>query len=368
MTDSSFKTQSISTGDTLVDVEAVTTGAGTVDRQRVRIGGAAGTDLATVFSTGSLQTGVDNEVQSGQNITTDSGVGANTAAGLANATYPAGSVVYFQSVEDHSSIQIQISGTWTGTLQTERTIDGVTWFPTNVRRNAAGNQITNQLTQSGLYVGTYATTFKYRVRAISAITGTATVSFSAGTFGGTFLLSEVTVISEAQYYTSSAGGNTMWGADSSDAVLPGNNSTETVLFALKNTASTGGRVIYIKRISVGADLQCKIRRYRSPTLSVASGGTAVSPSNRAGVSTVTSVASALTCGPANGTPIVITGGIPTDEEKTVFIGSAGGQDTSDEDGTIIIPPGQTIIWTAVPKANNTTCFVEVVYWDGNTLP
>lgn len=354
-----------------VDNELVTYNDGTTQaiRQRVRIGGAAGTDLAKVFMNGSLQVGYDNEAQAAQNITASSGAGANTAAGLANATYTGGSVVIFQTSEDHSSIQIQISGTWSGTLQTERTLDGNFWFPTNVRRNAAGNQIANQLTQNGLYVGTYATTYQYRVRALTGFSGTATVAFSAGTQAGTFLLSEVTTVTESQYFASSAGNNSAWGVCSQEVTLATANTEYPVLWLFNNDA-TGGRVLYLMKTQKTASTATKIRRYRTgpggTQMTRASGGTLLTINNRANQSATATAAVAY-----NGPGLVINNQ-PTYFEKMSYVGQSGANNTgvveTDEQGSILVPPQTGILWAAAGLTNNAVVSIEVAYWDGLTLP
>lgn len=349
----------------LIDSESVTTTAGNTKRQRVRIGGAGATDLAKVFANGSLQVGYDNELQAAQNITASSGVGANSALGLADATYTAGSTITFQTAEDHSNVDIQISGSWTGTIYTERTIDGLVWFPTNARRNAAGNQIVNALTQNGLYVGTFATSYKYRLRAGTDFVGTATIAFAAGLAGGVFLLSEVTVVSEAQYFASSAGKNTAWGVHSQDVALT-SAGTEYPLLFLWNNDATGGRVLYLSKVTKGASNSCRIRRYRTgpggTNMTRTSGGTALTINNRANQNAAATAAQAW-----GGTGIVVANQ-PAYYEKSVYIGSQGGQLETDEAGGILVPPQTGLLFTAVAGSANMTAGIEAAFWDGLTLP
>lgn len=370
MSDSVFVTQSVAGGNTNVDVESITqTGGAQANRQRVRLGGANANDLANVFSSGGLQVGYDNEILSSQNITTASGAAANTSAGLANATYVTGSTVILQTSEDHTSIQLQISGSWTGTLQTERTLDGTYWFPTNVRRNAAGNQISNLITQNGLYAGTYAGTHSYRIRALTGFTGTATITLSAGVISGTYLISEVTTLSQQQYYASSAGMNSMWGLCSQEVALA-TSGTEYPLLFLWNNDAVGGRVLYLAKTQKTASSACKIRRYRTgpggTNMTRTSGGNAITINNRANQAATTTAALAW------GGPGIVIANQPSQYEKMSFIGQSGNNNgfaiETDEGGSILVPPQTGLLWTGIPLSANQIASVEVVYWDGLSLP
>jgi hypothetical protein len=71
-----------------------------------------------------------------------------------------------------ATISVQLSDTWTGTVQFESTIDGITWYPQNLT-DSSGNTVTSA-TAIGLFTGSITGKNKFRVRASAAITGTLT--------------------------------------------------------------------------------------------------------------------------------------------------------------------------------------------------
>lgn len=90
------------------------------------------------------------------------------------------------ALDGDGAVGVQISGTWTGTLQFEATIDGVTWYPVNAAR-AGSSFIPQNTTVNGIHRLTPAGLSQVRVTATAWGTGTATITIRAtlGT-GGTF--------------------------------------------------------------------------------------------------------------------------------------------------------------------------------------
>lgn len=114
-----------------------------------------------------------------QNITIlDSG--STTVAGylsqsLITGTPTAGSAASF-AVASQESLAIEIKGTWTGTLQSEVSIDGgTTWTPHSMHQFGASNYVT---TVTGNFIASLNMAGKtnWRLRAIATTTGTAAVT------------------------------------------------------------------------------------------------------------------------------------------------------------------------------------------------
>jgi hypothetical protein len=113
-----------------------------------------------------------------QNITTQDL--ATTSTTVANGevfytgTPTAGSAATF-TVSSQESVEVLVTGTWTGTLQTEFSIDGgTTWFVRGIKQ-AGASYISSSFTANFAGGSNVTGATNYRVRAIAAMTGTATV-------------------------------------------------------------------------------------------------------------------------------------------------------------------------------------------------
>lgn len=377
MSDAKFTSQSAAGGDSNVDNELVTTSAGIgLLRQRVRLGGALGAALADVATSvgtalGHLFVGTQNERADGT-ITTQSSLGGALAAGLAGAEGSATSTVRLVPTFNHSSWTVQVTGTWVGTMVTEVTsaIDPTSntaaWVAVNSRQSQGG-RLANNFALSGLFRGVLGGLTGVRVRAVSFTSGTANVAILTGESAAIFSNSDVLTQSQAQYYCSSAGLNTLW-TTASPAVTLGNANTEQPLLMITNN---GTNPLYIYRLSMGCNNTSVFRRYRTAQtpigsaaatqMTYTSGATAtLVPVNRAGVQ-----GPATSATPRYGTGIVVANQ-PTIAEKTVFV-PGGGQDTQTQDGSMIIPVGQSMLFTVSASVNNSLASCEVVYWDGSSL-
>jgi hypothetical protein len=109
----------------------------------------------------------------------DSGISPTSGQGsqsLLTGTPTANSSVAAQA-GGAATVAIQISGTWTGTLSFEKSLDGTTFIPAQVFL-VVGTTTTALTSVTGncvLYAATNGTTI-FRVRATAAVTGTAVVS------------------------------------------------------------------------------------------------------------------------------------------------------------------------------------------------
>lgn len=147
-----------------------------------------GTNVASVTAGNELVVAFKDLVPASANITAQdiasaSAAGANGQS-LITGTPTAGSTVT-QTVTGDSSFAVLITGTWTGTLQFERSLDaGVTW--TSIGAFAAGTPfIVTTTTANGAFHGNASSATTLRIRSIAAWTGTATVRILAGAGTGT---------------------------------------------------------------------------------------------------------------------------------------------------------------------------------------
>ena len=171
-----------------IDVTELTVGANVVERQRVQIGGTGATDLATVSTSGELIVSFKDLLPAAQTVTAQdiastSVVGANNQS-IVTGTPTAGSMAAV-AVSGDSSFSIQISGTWTGTLAFERSLDGGTTYTPIGAFSAGTSFITPTVTQNGAFHGNAASATNIRARATTAWTGTASVKLLAGAGGST---------------------------------------------------------------------------------------------------------------------------------------------------------------------------------------
>ena len=147
----------------------------------VQVAGSDGTN-ARILATdtlGRLQTVEASDVAPAtQTITAqDTGTTATAGANSQNfytGTPTAGSAAVF-SLSSAEAVEIMVTGTWTGTMQTEISMDGgVTWFTRGIKQSGA-SYISSALT--GNFQGGMSVTgmTNVRVRSTTTMTGTATV-------------------------------------------------------------------------------------------------------------------------------------------------------------------------------------------------
>lgn len=132
-----------------------------------------------------------DSIPASQNITTQD-IGSSVASGMNSqsiitGTPTANSTTNF-TVSGKQTVRVMVSGTWTGTLQSEISIDrGTTWAITGVHLN--GTSYT-AATFTANFVGNLSVSgvTNYRLRATAAVTGTATVKIVSSMTGSTFYL------------------------------------------------------------------------------------------------------------------------------------------------------------------------------------
>lgn len=132
-----------------------------------------------------------DSIPASQNITTQD-IGSSVASGMNSqsiitGTPTANSTTNF-TVSGKQTVRVMVSGTWTGTLQSEISIDrGTTWAITGVHLN--GTSYTSA-TFTANFVGNLSVSgvTNYRLRATAAVTGTATVKIVSSMTGSTFYL------------------------------------------------------------------------------------------------------------------------------------------------------------------------------------
>lgn len=333
----------------------------------------SGTELDT-FDAGSGRArevhvgGGDLLIKTSGTITAYSGFGAGTSTGISTAPAAGSTLVLTPTGTDASgatvqydrpSWTVQITGTWVGMLTVEETLDGTTWVPVNSRQSAGG-RLSNNFTVNGLFRGSYGGVGAVRVRSSAFTSGTAVVTLAIGSQAALFLNSDVLVQTEQQYYASSAGLNSMYGATSDVITFP-TAVTDQSYFALYNTAPVGGVVLYIYRISLGSGLSSTMRRRRftgAPT--IGAGGASVTPDNRAGVA---NTPMGLCYSATLATGIVLPG---TPKMQKALQVPASAQDTSTEEFSLLVPPGQGLAFS-ITTGNNGTASAEIVWSEGSTL-
>lgn len=153
-------------------------GTGTFQTNLAQVGGIAialGQQLAA--SSIPVVTQADS-LPATQNITAQDV--ASTTTAMANGqnyitgTPTAGSAASF-TFSSFESVEVQVTGTWTGTLQSEFSIDGgTTWFTRGIKQSGVA-YISSSFTANFAGGCNMAGSTNYRVRATAAWTGTATV-------------------------------------------------------------------------------------------------------------------------------------------------------------------------------------------------
>lgn len=128
------------------------------------------TQNVTVQDTASTTTAFANA----QNFITGTPT-ANSAASFALSTF--------------DSVEVQVTGTWTGTLQTEISMDGgTTWFTRGIKQSGSA-YVASSFTANFEGGMNFAGMTNVRVRAVAAVTGTATVRITASVNPGSITVS-----------------------------------------------------------------------------------------------------------------------------------------------------------------------------------
>ena len=147
-----------------------------------------GTNVAKISTAGEQIVSFTDLLPAAQSITAQDIVstavsGANGQSIVTGA--PTAGSVASVAVSGDSSFAIQISGTWTGTLAFERSLDAGTTYTPIGAFSAGTSFITATVTQNGAFHGNAASATNIRVRSTAAWTGTASVKLLAGAGGST---------------------------------------------------------------------------------------------------------------------------------------------------------------------------------------
>jgi hypothetical protein len=159
-----------------IDTAELTVNAQTVERQRMAIGDNTTAANYLVIDASGNAAIVDRDISATGNITT---VNANLTTGAPTAN----STVSVTPAGGESSASIQVTGTWTGTLQPQGSVDGTNWVNlgplclTNVTTNAPSATIPSAAV--GIWQCDIGGFELFRVTASAAMTGTAVVTVQA---------------------------------------------------------------------------------------------------------------------------------------------------------------------------------------------
>jgi hypothetical protein len=86
-------------------------------------------------------------------------------------------------VTSYCAAGIQVTGTWTGTLTFEATVDGTNYGPIGATPAVGGLGVTTTTTANGIWSENIAGWLAIRVRATAAMTGSAVVTILASLYG-----------------------------------------------------------------------------------------------------------------------------------------------------------------------------------------
>lgn len=173
MADSDVQVAPDSTGK-LVDTASLTTGAGTVQRQRMILGdNTTAANYAVIDSSGRVAVVAVDSTGSG-NITAQN---SNPNSGAATA----GSTVAMTGLNGKGTVTIGVQGTYTGALTPQVSIDGSNWVALNLIVNVNTGVYTATIASAavGAWQADIAGCANFRISANAAVTGTATVTLEA---------------------------------------------------------------------------------------------------------------------------------------------------------------------------------------------
>lgn len=173
MADSDVQVAPDSTGK-LVDTASLTTGAGTVQRQRMILGdNTTAANYAVIDSSGRVAVVAVDSTGSG-NITAQN---SNPNSGAATA----GSTVAITGLNGKGTVTIGVQGTYTGALTPQVSVDGTNWVALNLIVNVNTGVYTATIASAavGAWQADIAGCANFRISANAAVTGTATVTLEA---------------------------------------------------------------------------------------------------------------------------------------------------------------------------------------------
>jgi hypothetical protein len=158
---------------------------------------------------------------------------------IITGTPTAGSVASFAFSSD-CSYSVQVTGTWTGTLVSESSIDsGTTWYSTYLHQTGTPYPTTQSFTANlyGKGIATGATNF--RIRSTTAWTGTATVSITTSINASSTLVLNPLALADGQKFTYSAASESLVVASTpTDVFTITGSATKTIRITQVEVSST----------------------------------------------------------------------------------------------------------------------------------
>ncbi len=252
-----------------------------------------------------------------------------------------------------TSWSVQATGTFVGTFETQVTVDGSTWIPVNSRQSGGG-ALQNSFNGTGIFRGSCGGVASFRVICTAYTSGTAVVTIRLGVgVGAIFSNSVVLVQDQVQYYSSTAGKNRGYNATV---------GVQSILAAGGNVAlfrNPSGSLVdaYIESFALGTNTAGRIERYRAPTITSVT--TAVTEINRGG--------SANTASAKLYVPAQFVSSSNGNLAKVSFL-QANMTETSREAGSLILRPGQDILFRFDPDGGGaSTVSIEIVWWESGLL-
>jgi hypothetical protein len=155
-------------------------------------------------------------------------------------TPTAGSVASIALTSDQAVV-IEVSGTWTGTLQTEISMDGGTTWVIRPTNQSGTVYLASAFTANFVSGGCIAGYTNFRVRAISAMTGTAVVRFNTSSNTNTIYIGNVV-------QSAPTDGTKQTYSASSASLVPA-TTTPSDIFTITGSAT---KTIRVTRVSVSA--------------------------------------------------------------------------------------------------------------------
>lgn len=133
------------------------------------------------------------------NITTQD-IGSSSASGMNSQSFITGTPTANSTakffISGKQSLRVMISGTWTGTLQSEISIDGgTTWMIQGIHQTGTSYTAATFTANAGGNLNVTSCT-NFRMRATAAMTGTATVKIVSSMNGGTFYIANAVRVAD----------------------------------------------------------------------------------------------------------------------------------------------------------------------------
>lgn len=269
-----------------------------------------------------------------------------------------------------SSFSFEALGFTTGTFVIERTLaadptsGSAFWtaigaFKAGTRR--AGSTWVNE---PGAYHGNLSASTAVRIRFTVAPNTTASVRILGSIGTGTITIGAIAnnpdniigaVADLGQYYASSFGGRVIFNASTGDSTGLTGTTVNNIAW-LRNPAGSGVD-LFVYRIFLGASAVVKFRRYRGGSPAVSGSPTPPTRFNRGGGAN-TSQGILYKQGQFTYTPLA------ENLSKVSYV-PANGTDTDPVNGSIVLRPGESAVWTVAGTSalGGYEASIEVVWWE-----